>query len=236
MTQQVSARRPPGRRTRCSSFRVTGGSPTWLITKLPTTASNVSSSCGRSGRTATRTSAAGTLRAAVCAICGSASTADTSAPRRTASAATKPGPVPRSSTRHPVSTCAASRSGPIACAVSRAKPPSYAPARPAHNSRSYASKSVMHRSVRRTAFRYGFSRHRVKPIGIAFAAVITASTGYRRFSQLHFCGIHENSEKVPSDAMSGVRGPMWPGPEGGGGRTIMGILWRCRPCARLSPY
>ena len=71
---------------------------------------------------ATRTSRPGTLRAAISAMLGSASTAVTRAPRAAAAPATTPGPVPTSSTLVPAVTRAASNSAPDVCAVSRANP------------------------------------------------------------------------------------------------------------------
>ncbi|GAA4306080.1 hypothetical protein GCM10023178_13860 [Actinomadura luteofluorescens] len=136
ITQQVTASRPPSRSTPRSRASATSGEPTWLMTKLPATASNVPSSNGTSGRTATFTSSPGTFRSAVSAMPGSASMADTSAPRRAASRETNPGPVPTSSSRVPSATPAASSSGSIMYRVTWANPRSYAGARPAHSSRS----------------------------------------------------------------------------------------------------
>ncbi len=119
--QTVRARRPPGRRTRRSSATAAACRPTWLSTKLPTTASNARSAKGSSGSVAARTSTPGALRRASASMLGSASTAVTRAPRAQAAAAAAPVPVPTSSTVLPGPTRAASRSAGTGWAHSRAK-------------------------------------------------------------------------------------------------------------------
>ncbi len=104
---------PPDRRTRRASARATSGRPTWLRTKLPSTASNAPAPAGIASNEPTRNGIDGCASAARRTIEGATSMPTVSAPSAAAAAERSPGPSPTSRTWWSRATSAAPSSDAI---------------------------------------------------------------------------------------------------------------------------
>ena len=139
-----SASQPPDRRTRRDSASAASGRPTWLNTKLPTTASNAPAPAGIASNEPSRNGIEGWVIAARRTIDGATSMPTVSAPSAAAAAARSPGPDPTSSTCRPGPTSASPSTVPPTRRVIGDRNP-YEPARssqPAASNRLKASASM----------------------------------------------------------------------------------------------
>ena len=116
-SQTESASRPPGLRTRIASASACSGWPTWLKTKLPTSASNAAAPPGIASNEPTRNGIDGLASAARRTIEGATSIPAASAPASAAAAARSPGPHPTSSSCLPGAAPTAASRVPMARAV-----------------------------------------------------------------------------------------------------------------------